>query len=244
MLDIKNRMKNSIGGLTMVYLCGDIHGTLDIQKLIDFFETEKPDTIEDRFLIILGDTAICWDDGQHDRKVRDILSALPVSAVLFIDGNHENFDLLEEYPLVKWNGGLVHEIDSGIFHLIRGQVYEIDGKTFFTFGGACSTDKDRRRRGINWWPEERPCEEEYERGLEALEANSFSVDYILTHTAPREVVYELGGDDCQDENELRNYLQKIADWTDFIAWYFGHFHVDESIDDIFFCVMDEIIKLP
>ncbi len=32
MLDIKNRMKNSIGGLTMVYLCGDIHGTLDIQK--------------------------------------------------------------------------------------------------------------------------------------------------------------------------------------------------------------------
>ena len=40
-----------------------------------------------------------------------------MSAVLFIDGNHENFDILEEFPLVEWNGGLVHEIDSGIISL-------------------------------------------------------------------------------------------------------------------------------
>ncbi|CUH92942.1 metallophosphoesterase [Herbinix luporum] len=111
----------------MVYLCGDIHGVLDVQKIVDFFEAEeeKVHPNEDRFLIILGDTSICWDNGSYDKKVRAILSELPVSAVLFIDGNHENFDILEEFPLVEWNGGLVHEIDSGIIHLIRGQVYVV-----------------------------------------------------------------------------------------------------------------------
>lgn len=230
----------------MVYLCGDTHGTLDIQKVVDFFEadTEADFSDENKYLIILGDTGICWDNGQHDQDVRDILLDLPVTAVLFIDGNHDNFDILNDYPVTKWNGGMVHEVESGIIHLMRGQLFDIDGKTFFTFGGACSTDKKIRKQGLSWWPEEKPCKEEYKRGFETLEACGYSVDYILTHTAPREVVYELGDDDYEDEKEFRNYLQRIADNTDFRAWYFGHFHVDESIDDTYFCLMDEIVKLP
>jgi hypothetical protein len=53
----------------------------------------------------------------------------------------------------------------------------------------------------------------------------------------------MGIDDYEDEKELRNYLQRIADNADFVSWYFGHFHVDESIDDMYFCLMDEIVKL-
>lgn len=232
----------------MIYLCGDTHGTIDIDKVVKYFnrKDEKNLSGKHKYLIILGDTGICWDDGDLDGEIRHTLLSLPVTAVLFIDGNHENFELLNDYPVTTWNGGMVHEIEPGLIHLMRGQVFEIEGKTFFTFGGGCSRDKHMRIEGLNWWSEELPSKEEYGRGIETLEFYDFSVDYILTHTAPREVVYELGrdDDDYEAEVELRNYLQDIADNTNFKAWYFGHFHVDESIDDTFFCLMDEIVRLP
>lgn len=229
-----------------VYLCGDIHGTFDIQKLMKFFSAKSyNDFTEAKYLILLGDVNVCWDGGEQDQEVIDILSDLPVDFVLFIDGNHENFDILNNYPITKWHGGMVHEIEPKILHLMRGQIFEIDGKTFFTFGGATSVDKMMRQEGIDWWHEELPNEEEYERGIEALEDYDYTVDYILTHTAPTEVVYEMGfdSDDYEDEEELRNYLQEIAESADFKEWYFGHFHRDESIEDTYFCLFDEIVKL-
>jgi hypothetical protein len=69
----------------MVYLCGDIHGTVDIQKVIEFFETDSVgELLEDKYLIILGDTSICWDDSKIDKSVRNILLGLPVTAILLV----------------------------------------------------------------------------------------------------------------------------------------------------------------
>lgn len=231
-----------------IYVSGDIHGTIDIDKLVHFFDqnAQIKETGEKNYLIILGDVGVCWDDGANDAQVLHTLLHLPVDKVLFIDGNHENFDLLHDYPVTTWNGGMVHEIDAKILHLMRGQIFEIEGKTFFTFGGATSIDKINRREGIDWWPEELPNEEEYERGRNILAEHHYAVDYILTHTAPREVIYELGFDDSyyEDEAELRHYLQEIAETVDFKAWFFGHFHEDESVDDTFHCLFYEIIKIP
>ena len=53
-----------------------------------------------------------------------------------MDGNHENFELLDDYPVSRWHGGKVHFIKESVIHLMRGQIYTIDGKTFFTFGGG------------------------------------------------------------------------------------------------------------
>lgn len=52
-----------------------------------------------------------------EAKNRIILQDLPVT-VLFIDGNHENFEQLNSYPLDVWNGGKVHSIDSNLIHLM------------------------------------------------------------------------------------------------------------------------------
>lgn len=46
-----------------------------------------------------------------------------------------------------------------------------------------------------------------------------------------------------DEVELRQYLQRVADNTDFTAWYFGHLHEDEEVEDMFYCLYDEIVKI-
>ncbi len=61
--------------------------------------------------------------------------------ILFIDGNHENFDMLYNLPIAEFGGGIVHKVDDGIYHLIRGEVYNIDEKKFLYLVGQVRTIK-------------------------------------------------------------------------------------------------------
>lgn len=221
-------------------IAGDIHGMIDIGKVVHFFDEHEGEYTSNDYLIICGDVGVCGFSTVEETEVRNVLRSLPVTT-LFIDGNHENFEHLNSYSIDMWNGGKVHFIESDIIHLMRGQVFEIDGTRFFTFGGAYSIDKMYRTEGLTWFPEEIPTRAEYEEGWHNLEEADFKVDYILTHSGPREVVAAMGyGELSDDEIELRQYLQRVADNTDFTAWYFGHFHEDAEVEDIFFCLYDEL----
>jgi len=224
-------------------ITGDTHGTLDIQKLIVFFDEHENEYTDDDYLIICGDVGVCGFNPDDEKETRRILRELPVT-VLFIDGNHEHHQRLNDYPVDEWMGGKVHVIESGIIHLMRGQVYNIKGTTFFTFGGAASIDRNVRIEGFDWFPEEIPTRAEYEEGLDNLDKCDYKVDYIISHTAPREVAAALGyGEDSTDEIALRRYLQQIADEADYEKWFFGHFHEDEIIEDIFYALYDELIVI-
>jgi predicted phosphodiesterase len=118
-----------------VYIAGDTHGTYDVNKILKL----KPHINADDYLIILGDFALCRDNGPSDRKVRNFWNIIKAH-ILFIDGNHENYTLLNSYPVTEKFGGKVHEISGHITHLMRGQVFTIENKTFFTMGGAASRD--------------------------------------------------------------------------------------------------------
>lgn len=227
-----------------VYLVGDTHGLTDINKVTEYFDVDsltEDCSKEKDYLIILGDCGALLDGGENDKEVQHILNSLPVT-VLFVDGNHENFDLLNEYPECEWHGGKVHMISDSIYHLMRGQVFEIDGNTFFTFGGGNSVDKAWRTPGISWWVEEMPSYYEYEEGFRNLEKVNWKVDYIITHTCPREIIYLLVNYYKDGEEELQQYLQRVADKVEFEGWYFGHFHIDEDMDK-FHCLWDEIVML-
>ena len=149
-------------------ITGDTHGTLDSEKVIKFFTEHEDEYSEDDYLIILGDVGVCGFSPTVEKETRKILRELPVT-VLFIDGNHEHHQRLNEYPVDQWMGGKVHFIEPGIIHLMRGQVYDIEGTRFFTFGGAYSVDRYARTEGVDWFPEEIPSREEYEEGLDNLE---------------------------------------------------------------------------
>lgn len=224
-------------------ISGDTHGMIDIGKVVHFFNEHEGEYTSNDYLIICGDVGVCGFSTSEEAEVRNILRNLPVTT-LFVDGNHENFKQLNSYSVDIWNGGKVHFIESSIIHLMRGQVFDIDGTHFFTFGGACSIDKMYRTEGLSWFPEEIPTRAEYEEGWYNLEKANFKVDYILTHTGPREVVASMGyGELSDDEVELRQYLQRIADNADFTAWYFGHFHEDTEVEEMFFCLYDELITI-
>ncbi|MNO23269.1 Calcineurin-like phosphoesterase [compost metagenome] len=95
----------------MIYLTGDIHGLLDIGKVVKFFNIEKTKRSSSKsdYLIVLGDVAVVWDNAINDELVKATLKALPVK-VLYLDGNHENHFLLEDYNVTYWNGEMVHVI--------------------------------------------------------------------------------------------------------------------------------------
>lgn len=227
----------------MVYLCGDTHGMQDIHKVVRFFEYESSykELSKDDYLIILGDSGICWDDAVQDAQVRKIYRSLPVTT-LFIDGNHDNHELLAEYPVSMWHGGKVHEIDDGIIHLMRGQIFDIEGETFFTFGGANSIDKDDRAEGISWWPEELPSYEEIEEAKRNLEKADYHVDYVLTHTGPEDVLEEMGYKVYDEAELLMDFFGDLQFRLEFRDWWFGHMHEDWH-NDCYHCLMQDIVEL-
>lgn len=224
-------------------ISGDTHGTIDIGKIVKFFDEHEDEYTSEDYLIVCGDVGVCGFSALEEAETRSVFRRLTVTT-LFVDGNHENFKQLNEYDVEIWNGGKVHFIENGIIHLMRGQVFEIDGTRFFTFGGAHSIDKMYRTEGLSWFPEEIPNQNEYEEGWHNLEKADFEVDYILTHSGPREVIAAMGyGEMSDDEVELRKYLQRVADNTNFTAWYFGHFHEDTEVEDMFYCLYDDIVVL-
>ena len=148
---------------------------------------------------------------------------------LFVDGNHENHALLDTFPVEEWHGGKIHRIKPSVIHLMRGQVFEIDGKNIFTMGGASSTDKEYRKENVSWWERELPSPEEYEEARHNLERHNNCVDYIITHCISTRVMYDMGRIRAVDT--LTDFLTEIDMTVDYKHWYFGHFHDDVEIDD-------------
>ena len=240
-----------------IYLTGDTHCGYDIDKLRDGSFDETGLTRDD-FMIILGDFGFIWtpeceldvltreayEQWKDEQFWLDWLEAKPYTT-LWIDGNHENFDLLATYPEAEWHGGKVHVIRPHVLHLERAQIFDIGGKTFFTMGGAYSTDKDRRREGESWWPQEVPSAAERAAAEAALDAAGWKVDYVLTHAAPSSALREIDPDwpFILQPEEYTDWLQSIADRLTFARWFHGHYHVDRWWDTTFTGLYNEIFDL-
>lgn len=207
----------------MIYLTGDMHGKQRLDEIVRF--AENCSNLD--YLIILGDFGGIWDS---DTSVVDRLTVLSCK-ILFIDGNHENFDLLNDYPTEDWGGGRVHKVAKNVMHLMRGELYSIEGKTFFTFGGAISRDKLFRREGVSWWPQEEAKEDELNHAEDTLKKIG-RVDYVLTHCGNMEAVQRLairqhsrGLTVCRQSIRISQLLAGIP----YQKWFCGHYHIDAEI---------------
>jgi DNA repair exonuclease SbcCD nuclease subunit len=225
----------------MIYITGDIHGSIDIHKLSTTNFPEQKQLTKDDYVIICGDFGNVWNNSKEELYWRRWLNNKNFTT-LFVDGNHCNFDLLNAYPISQWNGGNVHFISDSIIHLMRGQIFEINGVKLFTMGGAASHDKQYRREGISWWKEELPSYKEYEEALKNLDKNNWSVDYIITHTGPLELVSQFKYIEFEN-NQLEDFLNQIDEQLQYKHWYFGHFHRDQQIDEKHTVVYNNIIKI-
>ena len=229
----------------MYYVTGDTHGD---QILWDVCITKfltSGDTI-----IVAGDFGFGFFDGRYwpQEMFFDYLAEQNYT-VLFCDGNHENFDKLNQYEVSEWKGGRVHFIRENVIHLMRGEIYDIDQKKLFVFGGGYSLDKEFRICGRTWWPQEMPCEEEYRNASKNLEKCGYQVDYILTHTAPSDTVEYMSHferaikNTVIEEAPLTGYLRWVEEVTEYKKWYFGHFHIDAELWKNQYALLDGIREL-
>ncbi len=222
----------------MIYIVSDIHGHIRLEWLKAQLNTLS--LAESDYLIILGDAGMIWSETEH-LEVCEYYENLPCKT-LFLDGNHENFDLIYEYPIKEFCGGLTHQISGKLFHLMRGEIYSIDGKTFFVFGGGFSVKKLTGSSPIYVWKQEMPNKEEYENGIQHLKNTGFSVDYVLTHVAPTQVAEAIGVKLVPEEIILNDYLQNISEKLNYKKWYFGHHHKDAHSGS-FVGVFESVLRL-
>jgi len=218
----------------MIFVTGDTHGQINFLKLKELNKNRKEQgktkLAKEDYVIICGDFGGVWNKGRYNQDLQDF-KRLPFT-VLFVDGNHENFDVLNAMPVETWKGGKVHRVADNVIHLMRGQIFTIEGKTFFTFGGAESVDKDSRKEGESWWPQEVPTESDYAEGYKNLEANGNKIDYIITHSIDesafncpqmRRFVEEKG---LTDTNKGLSGFERTVDYK---HWFFGHYHIEAVI---------------
>ena len=213
----------------MIFITGDTHGTHDYGKVMSFAAKHKELTRDD-YLIICGDFGAVWDKGTLTQDLKPYTKLH--CTVLFVDGNHENFDLLSTFPVEEWKGGKIHKVADNVFHLMRGQVYTIEGKTFLTFGGATSIDRIYRIEGKSWWSDELPTYVDLEEARKNLAPFGNKVDYIVTHSCDERALYypPLRGRDFQAETYPENYLlNALEESVDYGHWFFGHYHMDGDL---------------
>lgn len=253
-----------------VYVTGDIHGDPSRFSVNSFYEQKTfSGNKEDNIIIVCGDFGLVWNANGEDPTERYWLNWLEQKnfTVCFVDGNHECFDRLYQYPVEEWNGGKVHKIRDNVIHLMRGQVFDIEGKKFFTFGGASSHDikdgileiddpdfSDKRKKlnknpyslyrinHISWWKEELPSDEEMEEGIRNLEKHNWKVDYIITHSPSASVVALLGWG-LYEQDILTRYLEEIRCKTEYKRHYFGHMHDNRVINDKDILLYEQIVRI-
>lgn len=251
----------------MIFGTGDIHGN-PYFKLSEEAFPEQHEMTKNDYVFISGDFGCVFNHKGETKQEKEKLDWLESRnfTTLFCDGNHENFDRLNAYPTEEWNGGLVHKIRPSVIHLMRGQVYTINDKKFFVFGGARSHDikdgilemddpkipewwNDRtklfRINRFDWWEQEMPSESEMKTGLENLAKHNFKVDYIITHDMPTSTLtlycalYNSAG--FYKPDKFNDYLEDIRTKTEYTHWFCGHYHDDKHITQKESVLMDQIV---
>lgn len=228
----------------MIYITGDTHGVNDIDKL---YNKKLEDLTKDDYVIILGDFGFIWSKSpdKHEKRWLKWLNDQPWTT-LFIDGNHDNIPRINSYKQETWNGGKCHHISDSILHLARGQVFTLDDKKFFTMGGAMSIDKNMRIPNVSWWEEEIPNYLEQEEGFTNLKNHDFKVDYVLTHTCPLSICYELVENKIISNilvDPTNNMLEEFMKQITFRHWFFGHYHADVELNSKFTVLYNSFVKL-
>lgn len=225
----------------MIYLTGDTHIPIDCSKLrMKNFPEQKLLTSED-FLIILGDFGLLWKKDETYEWWKKWFNRKSFTT-LWIDGNHENHDWIDSLPVETWNGGKIHRISKKIIHLMRGQIFNFDGKIFFTMGGASSIDKEYRTEGSSWWKREEPSHLEYEEALGNLEAVGNKVDVILTHTCPKSLIVPMFKLAPTQTSGIESFFNQVYQNVTFNDWYFGHWHENKTFGK-FHCLYNSVIKI-
>ena len=87
----------------MIYITGDTHGYFTRFSAKRLRKAGMELTQED-YIIICGDFGLCWAEDKTFEYHCKNFAEKPYT-ILWVQGNHENYDMIGEYPLEEWHGG-------------------------------------------------------------------------------------------------------------------------------------------
>ncbi|MBQ2981320.1 MAG: metallophosphoesterase [Lachnospiraceae bacterium] len=250
----------------MIYITGDCHADFARFNMENF--SEQKEMTKDDYVIICGDFGGVWAKDEESEKEKWWLDWLEGKSftTLFVDGNHENFARLYSYPVEEWNGGKVHRIRPSVVHLMRGQVFTLEGKKIFAFGGARSHDidggileyddpiyhilrkaldrngKSYRVNHYSWWEQEMPSDEEMDEGIRNLALHNNKIDFIVSHCCAAST-QALIGEGTFKRDYLNDYFEKIRSRVEFKKWFFGHYHNNINVNVQEILIYEQIIRI-
>ncbi|WP_052722975.1 metallophosphoesterase [Methanosarcina lacustris] len=232
-----------------IYVTGDTHGDMEIDRL-SFKNWPVGKTLSRTdVVVILGDFWFGPGRTKSDDFWLDWLEDKPWTT-LVVDGNHENFPILNSLPDGQAFGNTVGIIRPHVLHLRRGLIYDICGYRCLAIGGADSIDVAYRTKGVNWWPEESITHEDISRAEQSLELHGYNIDYVFSHTGPTAIVkralHAAYGVDIDapllfDASSLQ--LDTLVPKLKFKRWFMGHLHTDSMFFDVnYYVLWKSIIK--
>lgn len=215
--------------MNRLFFTGDTHMGNDINHLSnELFPTGKTLDKSD-IVVICGDAGFVWKYGRvpsgHERHWRSWITNKPWTTFAVL-GNHENYDLIKTFPIVKFCGAPAYKITNSLYYAISGNIYNLNGHSCLCVNGADSTDRESRTEGFDWWRDERIKPEEINFALQNLKACDNKVDFVLSHTGGVVVSKKLGFRPTPSDYLLHDLLSQVT----YEKHFCGHYHIDVNIE--------------
>ena len=220
-----------------IYFTGDTHG--DISRFSYRHFPESRDFTSEDVMIICGDAGYIWEypdfkDAKRDKYALKWLSTKPYT-FLCVCGNHENFNVIEEMPIVdKWNGkvrqcvydGVVY---SNIFYIAFPTILDINDKHMLIIPKADSHDKQFRKEDISWWKQEKGnISDEREFVYSHIDEH---FDYVITHdcTALFNSYHAPYGSGRLTDTPREIFFEELRNNLNYDYWIHGHMHNESAL---------------
>lgn len=217
----------------MIFITGDMHGQKERFRAVKQARCKKGDT-----LLVCGDFGFVWSGSRQEKKTLEWIGKQKYYT-LFADGCNENFERLGEYPVVDFMGGRARQISGKLYQLLRGEIYEIEGKRVFVMGGGDPSDEYAAQRDEAVLL---PSPQELEQARNRLNAQGNRVDILLTHDAPTSIRHFLDMDGLGEITQLHAFLEELTKTVSFNRWYMGKYHQNKRIPPRYHMLFTDVVR--
>lgn len=167
--------------MTKILIAGDWHkNTMAASLVLSFYAEIKTIYQVGDFGLWPGESGV-----KFLQNINDVLASNDQMLYVVL-GNHDDYNQAKDFMEAE-DGWLQH----GTLHLDRirfaprSHVWQLNGKTFASLGGAGSIDRNLRVEGESWWCDEEITSSDVEQLKSKLfDAGLFGIDYFLSHEAP------------------------------------------------------------
>lgn len=226
----------------MLYFHGDIHGN-PIRNFGFKINPYMRQLTEDDYLFILGDCGVPWN---NYTKKEDIYKLKWLNnqkyKTIFIAGNHDNYDLIEQMPQIEFFGGTARQLTyennvyNNIYYIDHPTIINIENQKILIVPGADSHDiqdgiidgndknwkkiyKTERKKGKRFMRISHltwwPQEQIKIDETKKILENENDFDLILSHDCPsQQLRYLIGSWVKPTDGEL--FLREVSDICNYI----------------------------